>query len=83
MLFASSGRKSVSPRKGTGYHPTSIEFTVPEQLRGIVAHPEMANVPFIVGMVVAALSGVASIGFLLKYMQKKISFPCLVPLPAW
>ncbi len=41
----------------------------------IVAHPEMVNAPFIIGMVVSALSGVASIGFLLKYVQKKNFLP--------
>ena len=37
----------------------------------IIANPSMINAPFIVGMVVACIFGLASIGFLLRYVQTK------------
>jgi len=37
----------------------------------LVSHPEMINANFIIGMVVACISGIASIGFLLRYVQTK------------
>lgn len=41
----------------------------------ILANPGMINAPFLIGMLVSALSGAASIGFLLKYVQKKNFLP--------
>lgn len=41
----------------------------------IIANPGMVDAPFLVGMLVSALSGAASIGFLLKYVQKKNFLP--------
>jgi len=41
----------------------------------LVAHPEMITGNFIVGIVVSALVGLASIGFLLKYLQTKNFLP--------
>ena len=41
----------------------------------IVSHPEMINANFIIGMVVACISGIASIGFLLRYVQTKTFLP--------
>ncbi|NLH26908.1 MAG: undecaprenyl-diphosphatase UppP [Syntrophomonadaceae bacterium] len=41
----------------------------------ILANPGMINTPFLIGMLVSALSGAASIGFLLKYVQKKNFLP--------
>jgi len=41
----------------------------------IVANPGMVDAPFLIGMLVSALSGAASIGFLLKYVQKKNFLP--------
>lgn len=41
----------------------------------LIAHPEMINTPFVVGVFVSAFSGVASIGFLLKYVQTKNYLP--------
>jgi len=35
----------------------------------------MVDAPFLIGMLVSALSGAASIGFLLKYVQKKNFLP--------
>ena len=41
----------------------------------ILANPGMVDAPFLIGMLVSALSGAASIGFLLKYVQKKDFLP--------
>jgi len=41
----------------------------------ILANPGMVDAPFLIGMLVSALSGAASIGFLLKYVQKKNFLP--------
>jgi undecaprenyl-diphosphatase len=41
----------------------------------IMANPSVIDVPFIVGMVVACISGLASIGFLLRYLQTKTFLP--------
>lgn len=41
----------------------------------LVANPEMITVNFIVGIVVSAVVGLASIGFLLKYLQTKTFLP--------
>jgi undecaprenyl-diphosphatase len=41
----------------------------------IVSHPEMINANFIIGMVVACITGIASIGFLLRYVQTKTFLP--------
>jgi len=41
----------------------------------IIANPSMINVPFIMGMVVACIFGLASIGFLLRYVQTKTFLP--------
>ncbi len=45
------------------------------KLPKIIANPSVINVPFIVGMVVACISGLASIGFLLRYVQTKTFLP--------
>jgi undecaprenyl-diphosphatase len=37
----------------------------------ILAHPDMINTPFVVGIIVSALSGFASIALLLKYVQQR------------
>jgi undecaprenyl-diphosphatase len=41
----------------------------------VIANPAMINTPFIVGMIVACISGLASIGFLLRFVQKKSFLP--------
>jgi undecaprenyl-diphosphatase len=41
----------------------------------IIANPGMVNAPFLVGMLVSAISGMAAIGFLLKYVQTKNYLP--------
>ena len=41
----------------------------------IIANPSVIDAPFIVGMVVACISGLASIGFLLRYVQTKTFLP--------
>jgi len=45
------------------------------KLPQIAANPSMVTVSFIVGMVVSCLTGVASIGFLLRYVQTKTFLP--------
>ncbi len=45
------------------------------KLPEVISNPEMVNLPFITGIVVSALSGAASIGFLLKYVQTKDYLP--------
>jgi len=41
----------------------------------IAANPGMINAPFLVGILVSAVSGAASIGFLLRYVQTKNYLP--------
>jgi undecaprenyl-diphosphatase len=41
----------------------------------IIANPSVINAPFIVGTTVACISGLASIGFLLRYVQTKTFLP--------
>jgi undecaprenyl-diphosphatase len=41
----------------------------------IIANPSVIDTPFIVGIVVACISGLASIGFLLRYLQTKTFLP--------
>jgi undecaprenyl-diphosphatase len=41
----------------------------------IIANPSVIDVSFIVGMVVACISGLAGIGFLLRYVQTKTFLP--------
>jgi undecaprenyl-diphosphatase len=41
----------------------------------IIANPSIINTPFIVGMIVSCITGVASIGFLLRYLQTKTFLP--------
>lgn len=41
----------------------------------LVMRPEMVNLPFMIGVSVSAVSGVASIGFLLRYVQTKDYLP--------
>lgn len=41
----------------------------------LLAHPEMVNAAFWVGVIVSAVSGVASIGFLLRYVRRKSFLP--------
>jgi undecaprenyl-diphosphatase len=45
------------------------------KLPKIIANPSMINAPFIVGMVVSCIFGLASIGFLLRYVQTKTFLP--------
>jgi len=41
----------------------------------IIANPSVIDAPFIVGMIVACISGLVSIGFLLRYVQTKTFLP--------
>ena len=41
------------------------------KLPKLIAQPDMINMPFVVGVVVSALSGFASIAILLKYVQQR------------
>jgi undecaprenyl-diphosphatase len=41
------------------------------KLPKLIAHPDMINTPFAVGVIVSALSGFASIAVLLKYVQQR------------
>jgi undecaprenyl-diphosphatase len=41
----------------------------------IIANPSVIDTPFIAGMIVACISGLASIGFLLRYVQTKTFLP--------
>lgn len=41
----------------------------------LVSHPEVIDANFLIGMVVACISGIASIGFLLRYVQTKTFLP--------
>ena len=41
----------------------------------LVSHPDVINANFLIGMVVACISGIASIGFLLRYVQTKTFLP--------
>ncbi|MEN6623155.1 MAG: undecaprenyl-diphosphatase UppP [Smithella sp.] len=45
------------------------------KLPHIIAHPHLITSEFLVGMFVAAISGIASIGFLLRYVQTKTFLP--------
>jgi undecaprenyl-diphosphatase len=40
------------------------------KLPSLLKHPSMVNLPFVVGVVVSAIAGVVSIGFLLRYIQR-------------
>lgn len=44
----------------------------------IIANPAMIDAGFIVGMIVACLSGLAAIGFLLRYVQTKTFLPFVI-----
>ena len=41
----------------------------------IIANPSLIDIPFVVGMAVACMAGLASIGFLLRYVQTKNFLP--------
>jgi undecaprenyl-diphosphatase len=41
----------------------------------LVHHPEVINANFLIGIAVAFISGIASIGFLLRYVQTKTFLP--------
>jgi undecaprenyl-diphosphatase len=41
----------------------------------LVHHPDVINANFLIGMVVACISGIASIGFLLRYVRTKTFLP--------
>jgi undecaprenyl-diphosphatase len=41
----------------------------------IVRHPDVIDVNFLIGMAVACITGIASIGFLLRYIQTKTFLP--------
>ncbi|MDH7578812.1 MAG: undecaprenyl-diphosphate phosphatase [Bacillota bacterium] len=41
----------------------------------LMAHPEMVNLPFLVGVFVSAVTGIASIGFLLRYVKTRNYLP--------
>jgi undecaprenyl-diphosphatase len=45
------------------------------KLPHIIAHPQLITNEFLTGMFVAAISGIASIGFLLRYVQTKTFLP--------
>ncbi len=45
------------------------------KLPHIIANPSIINTPFLVGMIVSCITGLASIGFLLRYLQTKTFFP--------
>lgn len=45
------------------------------KLPHIIANPQMITKEFLIGMFVAAVSGIASIGFLLRYVQTKTFLP--------
>lgn len=45
------------------------------KLPHIIAHPSLITNEFLIGMLVAAVSGIASIGFLLRYVQTKTFLP--------
>ncbi len=45
------------------------------KLPHVIAHPSMITSEFLIGMFVAAISGIASIGFLLRYVQTKTFLP--------
>ena len=44
----------------------------------IIANPAMVDAPFIAGMIVSCIFGVASIGFLLRYIQNKTFLPFVI-----
>jgi undecaprenyl-diphosphatase len=44
----------------------------------IIANPAMVDAPFITGMVVSCIFGVASTGFLLRYVQSKTFLPFVI-----
>jgi len=44
----------------------------------IIANPAMVDIPFITGMAVSCIFGVASIGFLLRFIQKKTFLPFVI-----
>ncbi|HOW56830.1 MAG TPA: undecaprenyl-diphosphatase UppP [Smithellaceae bacterium] len=48
------------------------------KLPHIVAHPSLITINFISGMVVSCLVGLASIGFLLRYVQTKTFLPFVI-----
>jgi undecaprenyl-diphosphatase len=41
----------------------------------LVSHPDVINANFLIGMVVACITGIASIGFLLRYVRTKTFLP--------
>jgi undecaprenyl-diphosphatase len=41
----------------------------------LVSHPDVIDANFLIGMVVAFVAGIASIGFLLRYVQTKTFLP--------
>lgn len=45
------------------------------KLPEVVSHPEMISVNFIIGMLVSCITGMLSIGFLLRYVQSKNFLP--------
>jgi undecaprenyl-diphosphatase len=45
------------------------------KLPHIISHPSLITTEFIIGMVVSFISGIASIGFLLRYVQTKTFLP--------
>ena len=45
------------------------------KLPHIIANPSIINAPFIVGMIVSCVTGIASIGLLLRYLQTKTFLP--------
>jgi undecaprenyl-diphosphatase len=44
----------------------------------VIANPAMINTSFIVGMIVSCITGLASIGFLLRYLQTKSFLPFVI-----
>jgi len=44
----------------------------------LIANPSMIDAGFLIGMAVACISGIAAIGFLLRYVQKKTFLPFVI-----
>jgi undecaprenyl-diphosphatase len=45
------------------------------KLPHVIAHPQMITTNFIIGMIVSCITGIASIGFLLRFVQTKTFLP--------
>ena len=45
------------------------------KLPGVISNPSVITVDFAIGMAVSCITGIASIGFLLRYVQTKNFLP--------